>query len=259
MNLLITGGKGYIAQAIYQKFKDIYDITLIDRSMFDLTNSIDTTKWFESKQFDVIIHTAISGGNRLLHENTSMLDCNLKMYYNLLDSMSHYTKFINIGSGAELVSKGTPYGLSKHVIRTSILDKDNFYNLRVYGLFDENELDRRFIKSNITRYIERQDLLIHQDKKMDFFYMEDFLSVVNYYIDQTKLPKELDCTYDTSYYLSDIAKKINTLSEYSVNVHISDTSSTGTDYVGTYTDIGLSYVGLYNAIDNVYQKLLCKR
>jgi hypothetical protein len=72
------------------------------------------------------------------------------MYYNLLENKEHFGKLINIGSGAEVLSLDTPYGLSKNIIYNSILNTDNFYNLRVFAVFDNNELDRRFIKTAIT-------------------------------------------------------------------------------------------------------------
>ena len=49
--------------------------------------------------------------------------------------------------------------------------RDNPKNIsvRIYSVFDENELDQRFIKSSIQNYINRKDIVIHQNKKMDLF------------------------------------------------------------------------------------------
>ena len=44
MNILITGGKGYIAQAIYNALKTEHNITLLTRNDFDL---IDCKQKFE--------------------------------------------------------------------------------------------------------------------------------------------------------------------------------------------------------------------
>ena len=57
--ILITGGNGYIASSLYSELSDIYNITLLTRNDFDLTDSVATKNWFADKQFDVIIHTAI--------------------------------------------------------------------------------------------------------------------------------------------------------------------------------------------------------
>ena len=62
--ILITGGSGYIAQAIYNALKNEHDITLLTRADFDLTNSKDTENWFQGRYFNIVIHTAVIGGTR---------------------------------------------------------------------------------------------------------------------------------------------------------------------------------------------------
>ena len=64
MNILITGGNGYIAKSLSKglwKGSNRYNITSITRNDFDLSNREATNKWFEGKHFDVIIHTAVVG------------------------------------------------------------------------------------------------------------------------------------------------------------------------------------------------------
>jgi len=127
--ILITGGNGYIAKELYLSLKDEYDVEIIYRNIFDLSDSFKTKEWFNGKYFDVIIHCAAEGVSRELANKTSVLDNNLKMYYNLLENKNHYDRFINIGSGAESFYNNEMYGLSKYVIKTSILDKENFYEV----------------------------------------------------------------------------------------------------------------------------------
>lgn len=258
MNILITGGDGYIAKALYSSISQHYQVTAINRSHVNLENRQLLAEWFDNKHFDVVIHTASKVGGRLVADDISVLDTNLQIYYNLLDNKHHYDKFINIGSGAELYATSSYYGLSKHVIRTSILQKENFYNIRVYGIFDENELDTRFIKANILRYIMGTDIEILQDKMMDFFYMKDFINVIRYYIDHNSPLKEFDCCYNTRVYLSEIADKINNLSNHKVAVNITNESSAD-NYIGTNTPIDVKFMGLDVGIKSVYEKLLCKR
>jgi nucleoside-diphosphate-sugar epimerase len=114
MKILITGGNGYIANGLYNNLKSIHDITLITRKDFDLTDSKATGLWFEDKYFDIIIHTAVVGGSRLKPEDSSIMDQNLQMYYNLLTYKDHYKKFIHFGSGAE-THLDTPYDIINHL------------------------------------------------------------------------------------------------------------------------------------------------
>ena len=259
MKILITGGNGYIAKSLYNTLKDKYNITCITKQDFDLTNSSDTLEYFSDKHFDIVIHCAVSGGSRLKQETWNDMDSNLKMYYNLLNCKNKFTKLIHFGSGAELIAQNTPYGLSKHIIRQSILEKDNFYNIRIFGVFDENELDTRFIKGNIKKYLNNQSITIHQDKFMDFFYMKDLVSLVEYYILNENLPSEVNCSYSEKYTLSNIANIINSLGNYRVNVDY-NTEGMTEDYNFKDTNPlpNIPFIGLENGIKQVYNKLVNK-
>jgi GDP-L-fucose synthase len=253
MKILITGGNGYIAKSIYYYLQNKYDITTISRKDIDLTDCELVANWFKNKEFDIVIHCAIEGGNRLQQDTYEITDANLKMYYNLLKHRSHYKKFIHLGSGAELYDKDSPYGLSKHVIRKSILEKNEFYNLRIFAVFDENESDTRFIKANIKRYINKEPIEIYEDKYMDFIYMQDLIKIIEIYIENNKLQKETDCVYNTTYSLTKISQIINDLDNYKVQVQIKN--SIGINYVGQGNSLIIDFIGLKEGIKNVYRKL----
>lgn len=255
-NILITGGTGYVGQSLFNYLKHDNKITLLTRKELDLTNPIETNSWFKDKYFDCVLHTAITGGNRTVLDTSHTLDNNILLYYNLLHNQDHFTRFINFGSGAELYSNDAPYGLSKFTIYKSILEKPNFFNIRIFAVFDENENSRRFIKSNILRYINQESLLIHKNKQMDFFYMSDLCELVKFYIKADNPPKEIDCTYSYSPTLLDIANIINDLDSYTCNIDILDNTGLDTSYTG-YPNTLLNYFGLYSGIKEMYTKLKC--
>ena len=254
MNILITGGNGYVAKSIYNALKEKYNITLITRKDFDLIDSFETLKFFSNKYFDVVIHTAAVGGSRLTPENSSTMDQNLQMYYNLLSCKNKYNKFIYFGSGAETHNPESPYGLSKRVIAKSISEIENFYNIRIFGVFDENEWETRFIKTSIKKYINNEPMEIYQNKYMDFFYMEDLVSLVEFYILNDNLPKEIDCTYCESKTLYHITDIINHLNNHQVEIKLNN-SGIGIKYIGKFTDLGINYIGLEQGIIETYNKL----
>ena len=233
--ILITGGNGYIGSSLYNALKENYDVTKVTRQDFDLTAVQATIDFFDGKYFDVVFHCAIAGGSRVKEDSWKAMDVNLCMYYNLLQCKPHYGRLVNFGSGAEMYDGEKPYGLSKKVITNSVSYLPNFYNVRVFGLFDENELETRFIKSCVNNYINRQPMVIHKDKKMTFFYMKDLIILAEYYVNSESylLFKDVNCSYGNNYYLSEIARMINKMDSYSVPIKI-ESSGLAEDYVSYF-------------------------
>lgn len=256
--ILITGGKGYLGSSLNSAFSSKYDVTCISRDDFDLTSSDELNNFFYSNEaFDVVIHCAVKGGNRLVEDDYNIMDINLTMYYNLLQHQGvHFDRLIHFGSGAEVVSTNKPYGLSKNIIAKSSLSRPNCYNIRIYGLFDSKELDRRFIKANIKRYINKEPMVIHQDKYMDFFYMDDLLNLVDVYINSTNnIPKEIECCYQVPYSLTDIANLINLLDDHKVEIKL-ESSRMGEPYTGGWLgDDLINIIGLEEGIIEMYKQI----
>jgi GDP-L-fucose synthase len=256
MRILITGAKGYIGKTLRNALRDTHYVTAITRKEVDLTDAVAVKEFFKNSHFfDVVIHCAVAGGSRLTKDDWNVMDQNLTMYYNLLANKLRFNKLIHFGSGAETYMPKEPYGYSKKVIAKSILNQDNFYNIKIFGVFDENELNTRFIKANIKRYINKEPIEIHEVKFMDFFYMEDLISVVKYYIGEKEPPKEFDCVYsETSHTLFGLATLINDLDDYKVEIVCGE--KIGDDYVSKYrSQLPYGFIGLEEGIKNVYNKL----
>ena len=255
MNILITGGNGYVAKSLYNAFKDQHNVTSVTRQDFDLTAFQAMNEFFQDKYFDVVIHCAVQGGSRLKKDSYKDMDVNLVMYYNLLQHKPHYKKLIHLGSGAEIYDSESPYGLSKKVIANSISEVENFYNIRIFAIFDENEWETRFIKTCIKKYINKEPMLL-QNKKMSFFYMKDLITLVDHHIITYpySLIKESSCAYVSSTSLLDIANFINELDNYKVPIYMDTQISE--DYESNYNaPYGLKYIGLKQGIVETYNKI----
>jgi GDP-L-fucose synthase len=252
MKILITGSKGYIGTALYNALQRKHEVVGLGKKDLDLTNLNQVKEFLKNKYFDVVIHCAITGGNRFDIDNSNILDNNLKMFYNLVECESNFGKLIHFGSGAE--KQNTFYGLSKKVINESIKNKDKFYNIRILAVFDENELVTKFVKTNIFNYINKKDIEIFQNKYMDFFYMNDFISLIEYYVENNFLSKEINCCYNHYVTLYDVAQIINNLDNHKVNINIKHWDM-APPFNGEFTDLGLQFIGLEQGIKNVYEKL----
>lgn len=256
MKILITGATGFVGKFLTNKLKD-HDVFTPSSKSVDLTRREHADTLFNSHDyFDVVIHCAVRGGHRLHRDSWDILDDNLKMYYNLIYNRNKFGKFINFGSGAELYASHTPYGLSKKVISQSILARDNSYNIRIFGLFGDGELETRFIRSALTNYITKKSIEVYERKIMDFFYMEDLWSVVKYYLNTENPPKEVDCCYEDKLSLYMIAKQINRLGDYKVTIDCEEASHES-EYIGNENcllNLPIQLIGLEKGLKLEYEK-----
>jgi nucleoside-diphosphate-sugar epimerase len=254
MKILITGGNGYVASSLYQALKQNHDITSTNRLTLDLTNRQTVDEFFTAVYFDAVIHCAIQGGSRLKKDDDISAYNNITMFHNLLENKNRYGKLINIGSGAEIYASNTPYGYSKKVINSVIQEIQDFYTLRVFNVFDENEPTTRFIKSSIQKSLKNEFIEIHQNKYMDFFYMKDFIKIVEHYLLNDDLEKEINCVYETKNSLFDVALIIKKLANIQSGILFNE-SGMAVPYVGNFKNIGLDFVGLEFGIKEVIEKL----
>lgn len=249
--ILITGGNGYLARNILPSLSD-FEVTVLTHADLDLTNIWVMYEWFRDKYFDVVLHTAIQGGSRLQPDKVTDAWHNMKMFTNLLKNKSHFGRLINFGSGAEYADSA--YGISKRCIHQYVRTTDNLYTIRIFAVFNHDELDTRFIKSNLLRYLAQEPMIVHQNKFMDFFYMEDLIKLVRFYITEPEPPKETDCSYADRITLYRVASYINELPNYKVGITV-ENPGFAREYTGTYTDLGIEYIGLKEGIRKTYNIL----
>lgn len=268
--ILITGANGYIASNIASCLSDDYDLTLTTRQNLEVTNAEEVDNFFKDKYFDVVFHTAIKGGSRLAEDLPEYVHTNLSMHFNILRNEKHYGKYISFGSGAELdraysMNESSnyisslaldPYGMSKNLIAKSGYFSDKFYNIRIFNIFNHNELKTRMIKGNILRYIQKQNISVFDNRFMDFMYFDDFMKIIKYYIETENPQKDCNCSYQEKFTLYDVAQIINNLDSHKVEVELENTKLKNS-YVGKYDlqKMDLELKGLVTGIKECYQKI----
>ncbi len=269
MNILITGAHGFIGRNLYKLLSRHNKVYSLTRKEADLLDSDSVNNYFIKNEifFDLVIHTAIQGGRRNIYDNKDIVHNNILMIYNLLRNQNYFQNIISFGSGAELdrrydinpqnINKYPidPYGLSKSIIDKISIDEPKLCNFRIYNCFGFDEEPNRMIRGNIIKYINHEDILIHKDRKMDFFFIEDLANLIYFFLDSNRMPKLFDCCYKEKIKLSDIANMINKLDVHKVDIKYDHSSSEiGTDYIGKYTEIDLQYIGLEKSIQLMYHK-----
>jgi len=272
MNILVTGANGFIASNIIKtlELNNTNVIFKATKSSLNLYSLYDVRKFITDNQIESIIHCAIEGGKRLTIDDKNIVYNNILMVQNLL-ACRIKGLFINIASGAEFdrnldinnikeseIYNRIPtdyYGFSKNVISKLINVIPNGINLRLFGCFDKNEHITRMIRSNLNNYILKKPMVIHQDKYMDFIYMDDLCNlIVNILNESFKQIKDINVVYNKKYKLSDITNIINNLDNYKVPILIENTKI-GLSYSGdgtTFNNLHLNYKGLELGIKECY-------
>ena len=237
---MLTGANGYVGRSLAKHLEKHNEVFAHTRKVCDLLDTEAVDGIFNNNNFDIVIHCAVVGGSRLKNDHSEVLYENMQMFLNIFKNKDRYRKLIHFGSGAQHYSS-EPYGISKRAMSNIIDSTLGCYNLNIYGLFDEYEMDTRFIKANTKRALSGEDIIIHKNKKMDFFHMKDLLKLVEYYVVSDTLEKNIDCSYKTSLTLLEIADIIKQRCNSAADIKIVDAgyeeySGTNTNYLNQIID-----------------------
>lgn len=216
MKILITGAGGFVGSYIASQLTTHTLFTPSSKEL-NLTDLSSVSKWFSINQVDIIIHCALSGREELSSTDPKYLTDGLLMFRNLWLQRKQYSKFINMGTAYEFdlnidntdVTEDkivdhlptTSYGYAKNIIARIILETDNFYNLRLFGVCSEHESPLRFFK----RVINQDKIIITNDQYLDYIYLIDIMPMINCVLAGEARHYDINMVYGHKYRLSDLA------------------------------------------------------
>lgn len=266
--VLFTGANGFIGKQIVPLLEsDGWEIVhpRSHQVRLEITEEVDSL--FENQYFDAIIHSAIVGGRRDVDDSSDVFLTNMLMFENIFKHVDKTDLFINFDSGASLgrpsvseepdgndlgkIIPKDPYGFSKYCIAKRVLDNPKGMNLRIFGCFGQYESSDRFFAKNIKNYIEKKDIIILKDRKMDFIYVNDLYKIIKKCLDKEITQKDINCVYKEKYSLSELAEIINTLDEYSVNIK-KQGSYKEFSYCGSAPQLDIEFEGIEKGIRDCY-------
>jgi len=283
MKILITGGNGFIARNLKPLFEQNgYDVDAPSHIEMDLLNFQITSDYLIKSSPDIIIHAATKGGRRIQKDTwEDVFIPNIKMFEHLSVvvqlRMKVRPQIIIIGSGAEFDRRLPiqdklentlqlhwpidPYGLSKNIIaRRCTKDFDNIWLVRLFGCFNFDDDPSRFIKAGILNLKRGLPIEVHQNKEMDYFYLDDVFTVMDYIIREHPVPRDINLVYDIKTTLMDIVSLIHhCVGKFGPPVNLAHLGMsepyTGSHELLYQLPIAKSFIGLEEGIRRTVQKL----
>lgn len=235
--ILFTGGNGFIGRQIIPLLEtEGWEIVRPRSHQVRLEIASEVDSLFNGERYYAIIHGAIVGGRREIEDGPTVFYKNMMMFENIFKHVESTQLFINLDSGASYgrpapVEQPSPqdfgkvvpadnYGFSKYCIAKRVLNHSKGINLRVFGCFGPYEEASRFFNTNVNNYINKRNIEIFKDRKMDFIYANDLYKIISYFLSMGKksLVNDINCVYKEKYYLSEIAGMINNLSDHKVEI-----------------------------------------
>lgn len=219
MRVCVLGAGGFIGKNLLRDTNWVG----VTRDELDLTDPVTVKEYFESHDYDVVIHCAVVGGSRLKSDDGDVFYKNLLMFENVASVFKGKLLYFSSGAALRGNPPTDPYGLSKWLIDCRIETLPNAHSLRIWGCYGPGELPTRF--SAICK--REGHVEIEQDKYFDFIDIEDVRKVVGEYIrvENTRKDKLYNLVYPEKVLLSQWAEK------FGATYEIRDTSQLGPSYI----------------------------
>lgn len=236
--IFLTGGNGFIGRNIYEKLHGKYDFLAPSHIQLDLLDFGSVERFFKKNgPFDIVLHAAIVGGNRMTGDGSPYAFDSLRMFFNVASNEKFFKRFFYFGSGIEY-GKEAPiknfgedsfgirvpksnWGLFKYICAQKVEKSSDFLNLRTFGAFGKYEDSRiRFITNSIYKNINGMPIVIHQNIKMDYIYCDDLIKVVEFFIENKNKSSSYNVTTGKGIDLIKIAKIVNSVSQNKVEIRI---------------------------------------
>lgn len=274
MNILLTGGNGFIGRNIIKTFTDTYNLITPSHRELDLTDEFAVSSFFNHNPVDVVIHSAVRPGHRNSRDSSNQLFINTRMYFNIIRNANKFKRMIFIGSGAvydvrqpivkvkeddfDTFVPCDEHGFSKYIINKHLLQHANIVDLRVFGVFGAYEdYAIRFISNAICKTLFDLPITIRQNRRFDYLYVDDLMPVLNYFIHSEPRYHAYNVTPDSAIDLASIAKMVQVRSGKDLPIIVAEPGM-GLEYSGDNSRLKtempyLTFTPITEAIDHLYR------
>lgn len=273
MNILLTGGNGFIGRNILESFSGKYTFFAPSSRELNLTDERAVRDFFLDHKTDIVIHCAVKPGHRNAKDPSHQLYANTRMYFNLMRNADHFSRLIFLGSGAvydvrnpmikvpeehfDTYVPADEHGFSKYIIAKHMEQLDNVVKLRVFGIFGKYEdYAIRFISNAICKTLFDMPVTIRQNRRFDYLYIDDLMPVLEYFIHNQAQKSAYNVTPDASVDLETIAEMVRARSGKDLPIIVAEPEM-GPEYSGDNGRLRaeipeLNFTPLVEAIDRLY-------
>ena len=227
MNLLITGGTGFIGRNLVPILKSKHKVFAPRREDLNLFDKTEVHSFLNRNDIDCVIHFANPrpSFDPLRSSGDRMFEDMMCMFSVLYDLRFDYRRMVYTGSGAEYdktkdisnvkedeVFQRKPqddYGLAKQLMNRMASQSSNIVNCRVFGCFGPGELPERFVRHCVDSCLRRAPIAIQQDCKFDYIYVDDLAEYIIWMIEGNPTFSAYNVSGNNHMFLSEIAREVS--------------------------------------------------
>lgn len=261
MKIAIIGSNGFVGSNITNYLKTKHTVIGVTRQTVNVLDYYQLRQFLTKNMFDCIVICAATMANNIYD-----IQNNLGILTNFYNNRLLFGRLINTASGAEYdrsrdincsdeqeIFKILPsdyYGLGQNLRSRLCVDTDNFYNLRIFNCFGQNEISTRIFPRLLQ---SKKDFIVYDDRYFDYFGIHDLCKVMDYYLDQTPQYKDINCVYDKKQLISQTIQEFNNIHKLGKNITVQNTSQN--NYTGSHCKLytlGLNLLGLTKSLQNYF-------
>ena len=254
MKIAVLGANGFVGRSLANHFETRYNVVRATRQHTDLLSAEAVRNLLDQSYYDLVINAAA-----VMRDNTGIADThnNLGIFMNFF-AYPRFGKFINLASGAEYdrtrdINCADPteilthlpqdsYGCGQNIKSRLVLERNNFYNLRIFNCFGTGESSARLFPRLLSA---GKTFEIRDDRFFDYFSIQDLCRVVESFAQNNFAVRDVNCVYEQKHRISEVADLFCTIKNINTTLEIVSTSTN--NYTGSaapLSSLGLALRGL---------------